>query len=190
MFRVIVVTWPSEVSDEGERIADFLLNGGVDFVHVRKPGSDDVSCGVCFVTDSCVVSDMLPVQKNELKMKRSLYCRMMNSGNERTMASPQAKYALSKKLCADLLHSAPDLYGQHLAILQITNEGDSSCVSTLIPFTAPDKNSLLRQDASGQGRENHFERVQECGQGHGKASSFNEDRCFDYPAQAEFQYRD
>ena len=38
MFRVIVVTWPSEVSDEGERIADFLLNGGVDFVHVRKPG--------------------------------------------------------------------------------------------------------------------------------------------------------
>ena len=38
VFRVIVVTWPSEVSDEGERIADFLLNGGVDFVHVRKPG--------------------------------------------------------------------------------------------------------------------------------------------------------
>ena len=63
------------------------------------------------------------------------------------MASPQAKYALSKKLCAGLLRSAPDLYGQHLAILQIMNEGDSSCVSTLIPFTAPDKDSLLRQDA-------------------------------------------
>ena len=38
MFRVIVVTWPSGVSEEGARIADFLLNGGVDFVHVRKPG--------------------------------------------------------------------------------------------------------------------------------------------------------
>ena len=130
-------------------ILDFKLNGVtavVDQLGIQA-GSDDVSCGVCFVTDSCVVSDMLPVQKDELKRKRSLYCRMMNSGNERTMASPQAKYALSKKLCADLLHSAPDLYGQHLVILQIMNEGDSSCVSTLIPFTAPDKNSLLRQDA-------------------------------------------
>lgn len=45
------------------------------------------------------------------------------------------------------LRTSQDIYGQHLAIMRIMNEGDSSCVSTLIPFTMPDKDSLLQQDA-------------------------------------------
>lgn len=53
----------------------------------------------------------------------------------------------SRKLCEDLLSAAPDLYKQHKAILRIMNEGDSSCVSTLIPYTMPDKESILREDS-------------------------------------------
>lgn len=130
-------------------ILDFKLNGVtavVDQLGIQA-GSDDVSCGVCFVTDSCVVSDMLPVKKDELKRKRSLYYRMMNSGKVCTMVSTLDKHASSKKLCADLLGAAPDVYKQHKAILRIMNEGDSSCVSTLIPYTMPDKESILRADA-------------------------------------------
>jgi HEAT repeat protein len=63
------------------------------------------------------------------------------------MVSTLDKHASSKKLCADLLGAAPDLYKQHKAILRIMNEGDSSCVSTLIPYTMPDKESILRADA-------------------------------------------
>lgn len=134
-------------------ILDFKLNGVtavVDQLGIQA-GSDDASCGVYFVTDSCVVSDMLPVQKGELKRKRLLHerqrNRMMEGEDGRERASAHAKRALSKKLCADLLRAAPDLYDQHKAIMRIMNEGDSSCVSTLIPFTMPDKESLLRQDA-------------------------------------------
>lgn len=53
----------------------------------------------------------------------------------------------SQKLCEGLIRAAPDVYEQHKAILSIMNEGDSSCVPALIPFTMPDKDSLLRQDA-------------------------------------------
>lgn len=130
-------------------ILDFKQNGVtavVDQLGIQA-GSDNASCGICFVTDSCVVSDMLPVKKDELKRKRSLYYRMMNSGKVCTMVSTLDKHASSKKLCADLLGAAPDVYKQHKAILRIMNEGDSSCVSTLIPYTMPDKESILREDA-------------------------------------------
>jgi len=116
-----------------------------------RANSDEASCGVCFITDSCVVSDMMPVQGGELKRKRLLHDRQRNrvleGEDERARASAHAKRELSKKLCTDLLRAAPDLYNQHKAIMRIMNEGDSSCASTLIPFTMPDKDSLLRQDA-------------------------------------------
>ena len=125
------------------------LNGGTTVVDQLgiQAGSDDVSCGVYFVTDSCVVSDMMPVQKGELKRKRLLHEKKVNGRDGRARAPANAKRASSKKLCADLLRAAPDLYGQHKVIMRIMNEGDSSCVSTLIPFTMPDKDSLLQQDA-------------------------------------------
>ena len=113
-----------------------------------QASSDDTACGVCFVTDSCVVSDMMPVQGGELKRKRLLYDKRRKCvTDERERSSARAKRTLSKKMCIDLLSAAPDLYSQHKAIMRIMNEGDSSCVSALIPFTMPDKDSLLRQDA-------------------------------------------
>lgn len=113
-----------------------------------QASSDDTACGVCFVTDSCVVSDMMPVQGGELKRKRLLYDKRRKCAtDERERSSARAKRTLSKKMCTDLLNAAPDMYKQHKAILRIMNEGDSSCVSALIPFTMPDKDSLLRQDA-------------------------------------------
>lgn len=113
-----------------------------------QASSDDTACGVCFVTDSCVVSDMMPVQGGELKRKRLLYDKRRKCvTDERERSSARAKRTLSKKMCIDLLSAAPDLYSQHKAIMRIMNEGDSSCASTLIPFTMPDKDSLLRQDA-------------------------------------------
>lgn len=113
-----------------------------------QASSDDTACGVCFVTDCCVVSDMMPVQGGELKRKRLLYDKRRKCAtDERERSSARVKRTLSKKMCTDLLNAAPDMYKQHKAILRIMNEGDSSCVSALIPFTMPDKDSLLRQDA-------------------------------------------
>lgn len=113
-----------------------------------QASSDDTACGICFVTDSCVVSDMMPVQGGELKRKRLLYDKRRKCvTDERERSSARAKRTLSKKMCIDLLSAAPDLYSQHKAIMRIMNEGDSSCASTLIPFTMPEKDSLLRQDA-------------------------------------------
>ena len=52
--------------------------------------------------------------------------------------------------CGGLPLDSKDMYDQHLAIIQIMNKGDSSCVPALIPFTLPDKDSLLRQETWGQ----------------------------------------
>ena len=80
------------------------------------------------------------------------YIEVNDSPSGCPVSSPVSKHErkgvrLSQKLCKDLIRAAPDMYKQHKAILRIMNEGDSSCVSALIPFTMPDKDSLLRQDA-------------------------------------------
>lgn len=38
MFATIVITMPTSIPDEGERIATLLSRGDVDIVHIRKPG--------------------------------------------------------------------------------------------------------------------------------------------------------
>ncbi|MGN0843769.1 MAG: HEAT repeat domain-containing protein [Kiritimatiellia bacterium] len=109
-----------------------------------RAGADDTAVGVCFVTNEGIVAEMVPIQKEELKRIRVSYDLLQKKKTERRLNSGRTS---PQELCENLLRAAPDLYKQHDAILRIMNEGDASCVPVLIAYTAPERGSLLQQDA-------------------------------------------
>lgn len=90
-----------------------------------------------------------PIGKDTGESNKVQSCQNANkveTGASRIL-QPMRRPRISRKKCDDLLRACADMYAQHCAIMRIMNEGDASCAPALIPFTRPDKDALLRQDA-------------------------------------------